>query len=173
MLPTLQPSLSYSTTRLNSGRSKHLVSTFFSCFYSFDSWPLKALIVLTVGVFQGWELAHWFFKRIARFLWTKELKSDSLGKKSELLPSLFCHEWCEWIAHGRFFVKSNWRDWAKSDRSDLSWHKKGGFTHGHSFVMGDLSESLTVALLLRGTRAIGSRSLFLKSEVSESFTVAQ
>ena len=54
-----------------------------------------------------------------------------------------------------------------------SWHKKGGFTHGHSFVMGDLSESLTVALLLRGKRAIGSWSLFLKSEVSESFTVAQ
>ena len=36
-----------------------------------------------------------------------EQKSDSLVKKSEWLPSLFCHERPETIAHGCSFVKSN------------------------------------------------------------------
>ena len=35
-----------------------------------------------------------------------ERKSDALAKKSKLLPSLFCHDQPEQIAHGRSFVKS-------------------------------------------------------------------
>ena len=34
------------------------------------------------GFYQGWEFVHRFF----------ECKSDSLVKKSELLPTPFCHE---------------------------------------------------------------------------------
>ena len=40
--------------------------------------------------------------------------NDLLVKKSEALPSLFCHERPERIAPGRFFVKSNVRESLKS-----------------------------------------------------------
>ena len=41
---------------------------------------------------QGWKFALWFFEQIAHFLCAKERKSDSLLKKSESLPLLFCKE---------------------------------------------------------------------------------
>ena len=56
---------------------------------------------------QGWDFIHRVFEQIARFLWAKEQKSDSLVKKSKLLLSLFCHERPEQIAHGCSFVKSD------------------------------------------------------------------
>ena len=46
---------------------------------------------------QGREFAHRLFKRFTRF-WERQ---------SESLPSLFCHERPERIAHGRSFVKSD------------------------------------------------------------------
>ena len=60
----------------------------------------------------------------------KEQKNDSLVKKSESLLLLFCHE--------------------QPERIDLCC----------SFVKSNRSESLTVALLFRGTWAIHSRSIF-------------
>ena len=49
----------------------------------------------------------WFFQRFFDFC---EQKSDSLVKKSKLLPSLFCHEQPERIAHGCYFVQSDLSD---------------------------------------------------------------
>ena len=42
-------------------------------------------------------------------------------KKSESLPYLFCHEQREPVAHGRFFYKKQWEQ----------------FAHSHSFVKRD------------------------------------
>ena len=86
---------------------------------------------------QGWDFIHRVFEQIARFLWAKEQKSDSLVKKSKLLLSLFCHERPEQIAHSRSFVKR------------------------------DGSKSLMVALSFGATWAICSRSLFEKERLSK------
>ena len=86
---------------------------------------------------QGWDFIHRVFEKIARFLWAKEQKSDSLVKKSKLLLSLFCHERPEQIAHSRSFVKR------------------------------DGSKSLMVALSFGATWAICSRSLFEKERLSK------
>ena len=56
---------------------------------------------------QGWEFAHWFFERFARFLWAKE----RFAREKE---RIFIEQ-PEWIAHGCSLKKSQW---AKSDRSD-------------------------------------------------------
>ena len=56
---------------------------------------------------QGWEFAHWFFERFARFLWAKE----RFAREKE---RIFLEQ-PEWIAHGCSLKKSQW---AKSDRSD-------------------------------------------------------
>ena len=55
---------------------------------------------------QGYKFDNRFFKRIARVLWLKQRKSDSLVKKSEFLPYLFFKDRQDWLARGRPFVKS-------------------------------------------------------------------
>ena len=64
------------------------------------------------------------FERITRFLWAKERMSNSL-KKEQFAHSLFYHERPEQIANGCSFVVA----------------------HDCSFVLSDLSKSLTVAHL--------------------------
>ena len=97
-----------------------------------------------------------FFERIARFWWVKERMSDLLRKHEQFTYLLIYHERPERIAHG------------------------------HSFVMSDLSNLLTDALLTWATWAIRSQSLFwherpewfahsrsfVLSDLSELLTVA-
>ena len=109
---------------------------------------------------------------------------------------LFCNERREQFAHGwSLFLKKS--DWAKSNASNsLLGTKKGkssellvfesdskimseslmslfftepqkGFAHGQSFVMSNLSELLTVALLLRATRVINSQSFYFKERIEQ------
>ena len=59
----------------------------------------------------GLGLAHRFFERFDRFLKAKERFAR---EKSESLPSLFCHEPPERIAHVRTFVKSGGSESLKS-----------------------------------------------------------
>ena len=68
---------------------------------------------------QGWEFTHWFPERIARFLRKNEQMSDLLKKTSDLLKKQ---------AIRSFFV------------SNLS---NSAFAHGCSFLVSDLSKSLT------------------------------
>ena len=63
---------------------------------------------------QGWEFAHLFSERIARFLSKSEQMSDSLKKVSNLL---------------------------------IFGERPERFAHDRSFLVSDLSESLTVAQL--------------------------
>ena len=116
-----------------------------------------------------------------------ERKSDSLMKKRASLPSLFCHEQPERIAHSRSFVKSDRSESLKSlfkKERMSSWTEKGeqlSKTYKNEFSSGLLiflqairlnhdwitnvqsflkSESLTVALLYRVTCANRSWSIF-------------
>ena len=57
--------------------------------------------------FQGWEFAHLFSKRIARFLPKKEQMSDSLKKNEQFTHSLIFGELPERFAHDRSFPLSN------------------------------------------------------------------
>ena len=93
----------------------------------------------TIFLVQGWEFAHWLFKRFAHFLWVKERESDSLVKKSESLPLLFCHERPERIAHSREFANfrslsygtERWRgsdsETVKNKNNAITWSRKGLF----------------------------------------------
>ena len=93
----------------------------------------------TIFLVQGWEFAHWLFKRFAHFLWVKERESDSLVKKSESLPLLFCHERPERIAHSREFANfrslsygtERWRGSEtvknKNKNNAITWSRKGLF----------------------------------------------
>ena len=63
--------------------------------------PFRTLIAQHVGR-VGNSLIGFSSKSLIFF----EPKSDSLVKKSEPLPLLFCHEQPEQIAHGRSFVES-------------------------------------------------------------------
>ena len=66
-------------------------------------------------------------------------------EKSELLSSLFCKDWRDWIwlIHSRSLFFKDQRDW---------------FAHGCSFLKINEMESLTVALFSRLTRAKIERS---------------
>ena len=74
---------------------------------------------------QGWEFAHRFSERIARFL----QKNERMSKKTS--DSLIFGEQPEQLAHGRSFLVSNLSDWL--------------MPHGRSFLVSDLSESFMVA----------------------------
>ena len=65
---------------------------------------------------QGWEFAHRFSERIARFLPQNERMSDSLKKKQQFAHLL-----------------------------NFSEQPEQRFAHGRSFLESDLSESLMVA----------------------------
>ena len=91
-------------------------------------------------VTRVWSSLITFFQLFTRFLSDShiscEQKSNLLAKKTESLPSLFCHTRPDWIAHGHSFVKRDgsgamWANrschsliksnWAKRDVSDLLW----------------------------------------------------
>ena len=61
---------------------------------------------------QGWKFADLFFERLANFFLKDEWKSDSLAKKSELLPLLFCHEhWATWANCSRRSYEYEFFEW--------------------------------------------------------------
>ena len=126
-------------------------------------------------------------------------KSDSLVKKSESLPLLFCHEQREGIAYGSSFVKSHRSnsltvtifkkatggicsrrslkksDWAKSDGSDLLLGIKRGesceklLEHMKNTVF--YSESLVFWERFAQITRESLMSLFLKEIKSDSLMV--
>ena len=75
---------------------------------------------------QGWEFAHLFSERIARFLPKNEQMSDLL-KKRAIHP--FAHFW--------------WATWAIRSRSHISSERCEQIAHGRSFMVSNLSDSLT------------------------------
>ena len=92
---------------------------------------------MAITLDQGWEFAHRFSERIARFLRKNEQMSNSLICSflvSDLSESFM-------VAH---FLVSNLSDLLTL----LIYHElPEQIAHCHSFVMSDLSDSLTVAHL--------------------------
>ena len=167
-------------------------------------WFISYNLLTKIG--QGWEFAHRFSERIPRFLPKNEQMSDLL-KKWAICSFAHFGEQPERFAHDRSFLVSN-----PSDSLTLL-TKKGNERIAHflnkkkryknnlldffsrnvlseslicSFIMSELSESLTVADLSWATWVICSRSLicleqperfahgrlFVLSDLNESFTVA-
>ena len=125
-----------------------------------------------------------------------ERKSDVFVKKRGSLPSLFCHERPNQIAHGRFKKKSKW---AKSDGRDSLLGIKRWKTvkniqkyeffsaslvfgsnslesqanHSHSsFLKSAESDLLTLLFCKERCEWIAHGHSFVKSDMSESLTVA-
>ena len=69
-----------------------------------SSFYCSILSILEVLPVQGWEFAHWFFERMAGFLWAKVWFAQ---KNSEPLTVNFFKEWWEQFPHGCSFVQSN------------------------------------------------------------------
>ena len=126
---------------------------------------------------QGWEFAHRFSEQIARFLQKNERRNESIKKTSDslncsflvsnlsdLLTSLIKKEGMSDLLIF-FYVQKTYQKirfiilvkffWANPSFAHLSW-VTWGIAHGRSFVMSDLSNSLTVALLTWATWAICS-----------------
>ena len=70
-----------------------------------------------------------------------------------------------WEFDHQFFELFAWFLWAKEQKSDTLVQKSN--RSSLSFVMSDLSGSLTITLLFRATWVIRSRSLFKKERLSE------
>ena len=110
--------------------------------------PLNPSASSQVSIQQGWEFAHWFVLRIARFLWEKEQKCDSLAiffkqialalfTKSNVSESLTValFLWATWeICSGFVVVKSEGRKLLNSlftkEQMSKEWRER--FTLGHT-----------------------------------------
>ena len=96
---------------------------------------------------QGWEFAHRFSKRSSCFFFEKISEWAIRSKKQAIRceqPERFAH-----IAHqkrgNRSFAHFLWATWANCSRSLIRHAQPERFAHGCSFVLSNLSESLTVA----------------------------
>ena len=107
-----------------------------------------------------------------------ERKSYSLMKKSELLPSLFCHERPERITHGRSFVKIDGSESLKvlfkKEQMSKEWreqfplgHKKGKNCYKQMKNTNFLSNSLVFCERKSGLLSKKSESLFKKEQMSK------
>ena len=115
--------------------------------------------------FQGWEITVWVFEQIARFLWAKE--------RFALLSLLSLFKKVRWSKERRELY-ALWHQKGKNRRKIRFFSAnracflsgsfcKERFTHGHSFLKSDESDSLTVARFQRATRENRSQLLFKMS----------
>ena len=124
----------------------------------------------TLAINQGWEFAHRFSGRIARFFEKNERTSDLL-KKKRAIHSFAHFGWATWanrswslifggqperFAHIAHFW---WANWAIRSWSLICLERPERDAHSRSFVLSDLSESLTVAHLIGANERIPSPAI--------------
>ena len=137
-------------------------------FSQLDSWNLYFDIFHSVLMYivyaQGWDSLLGFSSELLHFC---ERKNGLLVKKGESLPLLFCHERQERIVQGPLFVKSIESEllFYRAMRAIHSWlhffqEQPERIALCLSFFKSDeKSDSLTVDIFLRTTRAKSSQSL--------------
>ena len=88
----------------------------------------------------------WVNGSLAHFFWATWANCSFLvSEMSDFLTLLIWFDWNEQFTHIAHFL---WATWANCSQSLISSERPERFTHSRSFVLSDLSESLTVAHLI-------------------------